>query len=299
MRTEIVHSTKAPVVPSTPIDAPSAAIRNPGFASATTKPSHHVIALRSCLSSTSADAIDPPSPKLGVPAGVVPIGTAQAYGLLPRHPDAVNLVPIAPVRAEPGPSHDAIAPVRAEPGPSRTTPSLRSGPSPAPRARRHRSGPGRALPLAYDGRSVPPGSSAEGRLDRALLASGQLRRQVLGLLPRDAAPGACTAPGGAPERAGRVVRLADLGPVARRRHLLRPDPTDTFDQSSTASTEAGAVEDEIPLQSPIDECNLPAPSLNKFVLRGVKGKCQPWCEGEWLWSCRRARLASDAPGDRF
>jgi hypothetical protein len=28
------------------------------------KPAHHVIALRSCLSSTSADAIDPPSPQL-------------------------------------------------------------------------------------------------------------------------------------------------------------------------------------------------------------------------------------------
>src|SRR5215211_264429 len=157
MRTEMVHSTKAPVVPSTPIDAPSAAIRNPGFASATTKPSHHVIALRSCLSSTSADAIDPPSPKLGVPAGVVPIGTAQAYGLLPRHPDAVNLVPIAPVRAEPGPS--------------RTTRSLRSGPRPAPRARRHRSGPGRARPLAHDAiapvRAEPgPSRTTAGRCPR-------------------------------------------------------------------------------------------------------------------------------------
>src|ERR687888_806986 len=54
------HSTNAPVVPSAPIDEPSAAIRNPGLASATTKPSHHVIALRSCLSSTSAYAIGPP-----------------------------------------------------------------------------------------------------------------------------------------------------------------------------------------------------------------------------------------------
>src|ERR671920_2112355 len=60
MQTEIVQRTKAPVVPSTPIDAPSAAIRNPGLASATTKPSHQVIALRSCLSSTSACAIDLP-----------------------------------------------------------------------------------------------------------------------------------------------------------------------------------------------------------------------------------------------
>ena len=40
--------------------APSAAMRKPGFASATTKPSHHVIALRSCLSSTSACAISTP-----------------------------------------------------------------------------------------------------------------------------------------------------------------------------------------------------------------------------------------------
>src|SRR5215208_2472928 len=62
MRTEMVQRTKAPVVPSTPIEAPSAAIRNPGLASATTKPSHQVIALRSCLSSTSACAMDPSSP---------------------------------------------------------------------------------------------------------------------------------------------------------------------------------------------------------------------------------------------
>src|SRR3954449_1554991 len=54
---EIDHSTNAPVVPSAPIEEPSAAIRNPGLARATTKPSHHVIALRSCLSSTSAVAI--------------------------------------------------------------------------------------------------------------------------------------------------------------------------------------------------------------------------------------------------
>src|ERR671922_2223943 len=72
----IVHRTNAPVVPSTPIEAPSAAIRNPGFASATTKPSHHVIALSSCLSSTSAYATGPSS--RGVPeAGLVPIGTGR------------------------------------------------------------------------------------------------------------------------------------------------------------------------------------------------------------------------------
>src|SRR3954451_5778741 len=57
---EIVHSTKAPVVPSAPTEPPRDAIRKAGLHSATTKPSHHVIALRSCLSSTSACAI--PSP---------------------------------------------------------------------------------------------------------------------------------------------------------------------------------------------------------------------------------------------
>src|SRR5215213_2946791 len=70
---EIDHRTKAPVVPSAPIEPPSAAIRKPGFARATTKPSHHVIALRSCLSSTSACAIRTPS--LSVVARLVPIGT--------------------------------------------------------------------------------------------------------------------------------------------------------------------------------------------------------------------------------
>src|SRR5918911_5601360 len=64
---EIVHSRKAPVVPSAPIDEPSAAMRKPGFASATTKPSHHVIALRSCLSSTWAVATASPPPP--APAG--------------------------------------------------------------------------------------------------------------------------------------------------------------------------------------------------------------------------------------
>src|SRR3954469_22246566 len=54
---EIVHRTKAPVVPSAPTDPPRDAIRKAGLHSATTKPSHHVIALRSCLSSTSACAM--------------------------------------------------------------------------------------------------------------------------------------------------------------------------------------------------------------------------------------------------
>src|SRR3954452_24086917 len=57
---EIVHRTNAPVVPSAPTEPPRDAIRKAGLHSATTKPSHHVIALRSCLSSTSACAI--PSP---------------------------------------------------------------------------------------------------------------------------------------------------------------------------------------------------------------------------------------------
>src|SRR6266496_3671722 len=56
---DTVQRTNAPVVPSAPIDEPNAAMRKPGFASATTKPSHQVIALRSCLSSTSACAIGP------------------------------------------------------------------------------------------------------------------------------------------------------------------------------------------------------------------------------------------------
>src|SRR4051795_9670511 len=55
-RTDTVHRTNAPVVPSAPIEAPSAAITNPGLASSTTKPSHQVIALRSCRSSTTAVA---------------------------------------------------------------------------------------------------------------------------------------------------------------------------------------------------------------------------------------------------
>src|SRR5919204_2649643 len=64
---EIVHRRNAPVVPSAPIDDPSAAMRKPGFASATTKPSHHVMALRSCLSSTWAVATASPPPP--APAG--------------------------------------------------------------------------------------------------------------------------------------------------------------------------------------------------------------------------------------
>src|SRR3954453_7780802 len=68
---EIVQSRKAPVVPSAPIDNPSDAIRNPGFASATTKPSHHVMALESCLSSPWAVATaSPPPPALGRRAGI-------------------------------------------------------------------------------------------------------------------------------------------------------------------------------------------------------------------------------------
>src|SRR5215204_4854862 len=58
---EIVQSTKAPVVPRAPIEAPSEPMRKPGLASATTKPSHHVIALRSSRSSTTAVAMQRPS----------------------------------------------------------------------------------------------------------------------------------------------------------------------------------------------------------------------------------------------
>src|ERR687886_1401683 len=66
---EIVHRRNAPVVPSAPIDEPSAAIRKPGFASATTKPSHHVMALRSCLSSTWAVATASPPPPASAVGG--------------------------------------------------------------------------------------------------------------------------------------------------------------------------------------------------------------------------------------
>src|SRR3954470_10680581 len=58
---EIVQSTKAPVVPSAPMEAPREPMRKPGLASATTKPSHHVIALRSSRSSTTAVAMQRPS----------------------------------------------------------------------------------------------------------------------------------------------------------------------------------------------------------------------------------------------
>src|SRR5918996_4259655 len=89
--TETVHSTTAPVVPRTPIEAPSAAIRKPGFASAMTKPSHHVIALRSCLSSTSAFAM-PPLPLW--PRAPRPFSYQLVQGLLgvylPRATDSVK-----------------------------------------------------------------------------------------------------------------------------------------------------------------------------------------------------------------
>src|SRR3954451_24031008 len=58
---EIVQSTTAPVVPSAPMEAPREPMRKPGLASATTKPSHHVIALRSSRSSTTAVAMQRPS----------------------------------------------------------------------------------------------------------------------------------------------------------------------------------------------------------------------------------------------
>src|SRR3954464_7646634 len=73
---EIVHRTNAPVVPSAPTDPPRDAIRKAGLQSATTKPSHHVIALRSCLSSTSACAIQAPWIRLW--DRLVPIGTADS-----------------------------------------------------------------------------------------------------------------------------------------------------------------------------------------------------------------------------
>src|SRR3954462_12927980 len=76
---EIVHRTTAPAVPSTPIEAPSAAMRKPGLASATTKPSHHVMALRSCLSSPRRAPSALPLDAGGPPKqGLVPIGTGQA-----------------------------------------------------------------------------------------------------------------------------------------------------------------------------------------------------------------------------
>src|SRR3954468_24789217 len=73
---EIVQRTNAPVVPSAPTDPPRDAIRNAGLQSATTKPSHHVIALRSCLSSTSACPIQ--APLVVVETPLVPIGTGES-----------------------------------------------------------------------------------------------------------------------------------------------------------------------------------------------------------------------------
>src|SRR4051794_41013229 len=87
---EMVHRTNAPVVPSAPIDEPRAAMRKPGLARATTKPSHQVMALRSCLSSTSACAMGPPS--RGLPQKKQPRTNWYRSGgdLLPLRPDAVN-----------------------------------------------------------------------------------------------------------------------------------------------------------------------------------------------------------------
>ena len=88
---EMVHRTNAPVVPSAPIDDPSAAMRKPGFASATTKPSHQVMALRSCLSSTSAYAIGPSLSNRAVPQSSPRTNWYRTAGdLLPLRSDAVN-----------------------------------------------------------------------------------------------------------------------------------------------------------------------------------------------------------------
>src|SRR5829696_10595999 len=57
---EIDHSRNAPPVPSAPIEAPSPASKKPGFARATTKPSHQDIALRRDRSSTRASATRAP-----------------------------------------------------------------------------------------------------------------------------------------------------------------------------------------------------------------------------------------------
>lgn len=51
-----------------------------------------------------------------------------------------------------------------------------------------------------------------------------------------------------------------------------PDPTVTLRRKlNSADRSGGGPRLEILLQSPIDECNLRAPSLNKFVLRGAGG----------------------------
>ena len=63
---------------------PSAAIRKPGFARATTKPSHQVIALRSCRSSTTAVRHRPLLSRTGRSAGLGPIWYTPARRLVPR-----------------------------------------------------------------------------------------------------------------------------------------------------------------------------------------------------------------------
>src|SRR4051794_9000427 len=87
---EIVHRTKAPVVPRAPTDPPRDAIRKAGLQSATTKPSHHVIALRSCLSSTSACAIQPPWFVCGNSSRTNWYRRVRAF--LPSRADTVNTV---------------------------------------------------------------------------------------------------------------------------------------------------------------------------------------------------------------
>src|ERR687888_1205040 len=61
--TEIVQMTIAPSVPSAPIEAPRAASRKPGLASATMNPSHQDMALMSSRSSTWAVAMRRPFSK--------------------------------------------------------------------------------------------------------------------------------------------------------------------------------------------------------------------------------------------
>src|SRR5919204_5568349 len=56
MNMETPQRNIAPQPPRTPIEKPSEPIRNPGFASATTKPSYQRRAFRSCRSSTTATA---------------------------------------------------------------------------------------------------------------------------------------------------------------------------------------------------------------------------------------------------
>src|SRR5437763_439360 len=54
---EIAQSTTAPQVPSTPIEKPREAIRNPGLHRAMTNPSHQRSDLSRCRSSITASAI--------------------------------------------------------------------------------------------------------------------------------------------------------------------------------------------------------------------------------------------------